>query len=649
MKIRSTLIDAVTAALVLLFAATARSQEVVPLRGAYPRIPLPKPAPNAVRAVANQNRSAAGVLKDGVLTLTLDIVTAKWRAESDSEPEVPIFAFAEPGAAPQTPGPLVRVPVGTEVRLTLHNRTDSSLVIGGLRRGPKATDDTVNVAAGATREVRYRLTKTGTWFYWGAFKGTTSSDRLWLDSQLNGAVVVDAPGVSTRDHIMVLGEWFFPYETRRQKFEDVMVINGRAFPHTERLVFPQGDSVRFRVINTMAFTHPMHLHGFYYRIEEQDGKAIPPARQMLTNTDLVSPEGTEVFSFLPTTPGNWLFHCHFAFHVDDVASLVGSPADSAAAAAQAHGEHTSREHSMRGLVMALQVTPAAGYVEPSTANARKIKLLVQAEPNRLPGDMPAIGFIEQKGDSVPHRNKVTLPGPVLELVRGKPVAITVKNNLEVPTAVHWHGLEIESYPDGVPHWSGMGNKIFSQIAPGDSFVAEFTPPRAGTFPYHSHLFDRMQIGSGMYGAIIVTDKPRDLAHDHLIVAGGGGPVIDPVSSSPFALVNGRVSPQPLKLVAGDVHRLRFVTLHPDWEVTYTLRNDSTIARWRAVAKDGADIPPALATKRPAYVVMGPGETADFEFLAATPGEWRIDVVAVGGWHISLPVIVEPKPKATARP
>ena len=60
------------------------------------------------------------------------------------------------------------------------------------------------------------------------------------------------------------------------------------------------------------------------------------------------------------------------------------------------------------------------------------------------------------------------------------------------------------------------------IAPGDSFAAEFTPPRSGTFPYHSHLNEMRQIGSGMYGAIIVTDAPRDTTRDHLIVGGGGG-------------------------------------------------------------------------------------------------------------------------------
>lgn len=643
----------VAAAACVVVAAPAQAQITPSLIAPLPRVPLPKPAAGVARAAANQNRAPAGVLQAGVLTLELDVTSASWQPESANEPTVPILAFAEPGQAPLVPGPLIRVPLGTEVRLTLRNRSDSALVIGGLRAGPQVPNDTVHLAAGATREVRYRLGKLGTWFYWGAFRGTTIVDRNWLDSQLNGAIVVDAPGASTRDHILVLSEWFHPYDQPGQKFEVVSVINGKGFPHTERLTFPQGDSVRFRVINTMSFPHPMHLHGFYYRIEERNGKAIPAGRQLLTNTDLVAAGGSEVLGFLPTTPGNWLFHCHFAFHMDDEASLVGSPADSAAAVARATARargapHPSSEHSMRGLVVALQVTPAPGYTEPSNANARKIKLLVQREPGRLPGPSPAIGFIEQKGDTAPPRNRVSIPGPMLELTRGQPVAITVKNNLDIPTAVHWHGLEIESFPDGVPHWSGMESKIFSDIAPGDSFVAAFTPPRAGTFPYHSHLADRLTIGSGMYGAIIVTDKPRDLTHDHLIVTGGGGPVVDASRESPYALVNGSRNPRPLDLTAGEVHRLRIVTLHPDWEVSYTLRSDASVARWRAVAKDGADIPAALATMRPAFVTMGPGETADFEFTPPAPGTWRVEVSTVnGGWRIAVPLIVKAKP-ATVR-
>ncbi len=612
-----------------------------------PRKPLPKPYANAAEATANQNRIPAGTLTGRVLTLSLDIGASRWKPEGDGDAEVPIFAFSETGKAPLVPGPLVRVRQGTEIRLTLRNRSDSALVIGGLRAGSGSTADTVQLAAGATREVRYRLDSAGTFFYWGAFAGTGVFDRAWLDSQLNGAIVVDPPSGRTDDHVFLMSEWFYPYPDRRRPFESAMAINGKGFPHTERLVLPQGDSVRFRVINVMSFPHPMHLHGFYYRIEARGSTVIPPNRQLLSNTDLVAAGGTEMLSFVPTTPGNWIFHCHFAFHVDDEASLAGSPRDTIEAAAMARAPmHDMSTHSMRGLVVALQVTPSPTHVAPSMANARNIKLLVQSQPNRLPGAVPAVGFMLQRGDSVPPKDRVSLPGPLLELERGKPVRITVQNNLVEPTSVHWHGLEIESFPDGVPNFSGLGKRVYTQIAPGDSFVAEFVPPRAGTFPYHSHFNDRLQIGSGMYGALIVTDHPRDLAHDHVIVTGGGGAVVEFGQESPYALVNGRRTPEPLRLTAGETHRLRFVTIHPDWAISYTLRNDSTVARWRAVAKDGADIPPALATVRPAFVVMGPGETSDFEFTPSRPGTWRIDVASQdAGWHIPLEVIVEARPKA----
>lgn len=304
---------------------------------------------------------------------------------------------------------------------------------------------------------------------------------------------------------------------------------------------------------------------------------------------------------------------------------------------------------MRGLVVGLTVIPAPSYNAYSATEPRELRLLVQKKPNALAGGTAAYGFVLQDGDKVPARDSVALPGPVLELQRGQPVRINVVNNLAEPTGIHWHGLEIESFPDGVPNWSGMRDRIFPPIAPNDSFTAAFTPPRSGTFPYHSHLNERHQISSGMYGAIIVSDKPRDLTHDHLIVAGGGGPEVFAKIESPFALVNGRVSPSPLRLTAGEKHRLRIVSIHPDWRITFTLRNDATIARWRAVAKDGATLPPVQATMRVAQLDMGPGETADFEFTPLRPGEWVMEVRSSdSGWYIPLPIIVERPPSRRSR-
>jgi manganese oxidase len=624
-----------------------------PVVPSLPRVPLPKPSAAAIRAAANQNHTPGGSLAGGTMTLELDIVESSMRPEGDNEAEVPILAFAERGKTPQVPGPLIRVPRGTEVRLMVRNRSDSAVTVGGLRPQTGVAEDSIYLAAGASRELRYRLNTPGTYFYWGALGSTNWSDRLWYDSQLNGAVVVDPPGGATRDHIFVISEWFHPYDENRP-FEVVSLINGKAWPHTERLTLEQGDSTRFRVINAIPLHHPMHLHGFYYRVEargswDKDGPIARPLQPLL-NTDLLPPGGTLTLSFVPTTPGNWLFHCHFSFHMDETVTLAGSPRDSAEAATLAHTPHApSSEHHMRGLVIGIRVNPAAGYAEYRADAARDIRLLVQKKPGRLILGAPAYGFVVQKGDSAPARDSVVLPGPVLELARGKPVRITVVNNLEEPTGIHWHGLEIESFPDGVANWSGMGDHIFPPVAPGDSFVAAFTPPRSGTYPYHSHLNERHQIQSGMYGAIIVTDKPRDLTRDHLVVAGGGGPALLAKIESPFALVNGRRSPPPLRLVAGQKHRIRIVSVHPDWRIGFTLRNDASVARWRALAKDGADLPVQQATTRAAHVEMGPGETADFEFAPLVPGEWRLEVKSVEtGWYIPLYVIVTAAPRVPPR-
>jgi FtsP/CotA-like multicopper oxidase with cupredoxin domain len=298
---------------------------------------------------------------------------------------------------------------------------------------------------------------------------------------------------------------------------------------------------------------------------------------------------------------------------------------------------------MRALVIGLHVAPRGAPRAASADPPRDIRLLVQTKPHGLVlGAAPAYGFVVQR-DKAPARDSVALPGPPLELERGKPVRITVVNNLDEPTGVHWHGMEIESFPDGVPGWSGTPGRIMPPIAPRDSFVAEFTPPRAGTFLYHSHLHELRQIGSGMYGALLVVDAPRDTTRDHVVVVGGGGPPVYHKLDSPWALVNGRVQPRPLRLTAGETHRLRLVSIHPEWAVTYALVNDSVTARWRAVAKDGADLPPALATTRLARATMGPGETADFEVSFPGPGRWRLEAYSeFPTWRIPLDVIVEPR-------
>ena len=60
-----------------------------------------------------------------------------------------------------------------------------------------------------------------------------------------------------------------------------------------------------------------------------------------------------------------------------------------------------------------------------------------------------------------------------------------------------------------------------------------------------------QIGSGMYGAIIVSDTPRDTTRDQLVVAGGGGLPMFYKQAPTFLLVNGSAAPRPLRMTVGD--------------------------------------------------------------------------------------------------
>src|SRR5918996_5194096 len=73
------------------------------------------------RVIPNDNRTPAGSLRDGVLTLRMVAQPAVWRPEGPTGPELSIHAFTEEGKPPQVPGPLMRVPVGTEINVSLRN------------------------------------------------------------------------------------------------------------------------------------------------------------------------------------------------------------------------------------------------------------------------------------------------------------------------------------------------------------------------------------------------------------------------------------------------------------------------------------------------------------------------------------------------
>lgn len=585
------------------------------------------------RAVANANLAAAGRMDGGVLALRLEARPARWHPQADDGPSLDVQAFGEVGGPPQIPAPLLRVREGMEIRASVHNRLAEPLTVYGLHTRPGLPDDTLHVAPGATREVRFRAGAPGTYFYWGSTSGHPMEDRFGADSQLSGAFVVDPAGGAAADRVFVLGAWLetaAPGATPRE----VMTINGKAWPHTERLAFTRGDSVRWRWVNPTWSSHPMHLHGFYFRVDSRGAWAADtvyaPAEQRPAVTELMLPGGTAAMTWVPEREGNWLFHCHFPFHMS---SGVALPDSGGAAHPDAHGEHP-----MGGLVLGLHVRPRRGdRAAAAPTRPRQLRLLAQSTPRRY-GDAPGMGYVLQEGGA-PAADSIRIPGPVLILRRGEPVAITVVNRLGEPTSVHWHGMELESFPDGVPGWSGTPGRLMPAIAPGDSFTARFTPPRAGTFIYHPHQNELGQISSGLYGAMIVLEPGArlDRRTDHVLVVGQAGPQVE----SP-GLVNGSATPPPLELRVGERHRLRLINITNDWRVSFTLRTNTAVARWRPLAKDGAELPAALTVPGPAYLLTGPGEAADFELAPEAPGDYTLEVkTQLAGWHVPVRVRVRP--------
>lgn len=563
---------------------------------------------------ANDNRVPAGALENGVLTLDLEVRMARWYPGAPDGPYTDVPVFAEVGHAPQIPAPLIRVPQGTRVRVRVANRVpDSTFTIDGLGRGEDGGD--VRIASGARYEGEFATDAAGTRFY-NVRSATLDAPRGPEISQLAGAIVVDAPGARTDDRILVMNIWSAQHPD--SSWSEALAINGKSWPYTERFDFTVGDSVHWRVLNLTRRRHPMHLHGAFYRVDAVgDGAAdtlYAPADRRMVVTEDMPPRSTMKLVWSPDEAGNWLFHCHLSFHVSAEAQL---------APPEAHHDPSApadiRDH-MAGLVIGLTVHPRPGATAPTRPNARKVSVYVVPGVAKDSTHPANIAFIGARVGREPLPAEVRVPGEMLVLTRGEPTDVTVHNRLAENTAIHWHGLELESWSDGVPGWSGAGPRVAPAIAPGDSFTARLSLRRAGTFIYHTHLNDIDQLSAGLYGALIVLEPGQrwDPTHDILFVSGWNSAFGEEV-----AVVNGDTTEAPLQLRVGESYRLRFINIAPADHITYQLERGGALTSWQVIAKDGADLPPNQVVRGPATRGFSEGETFDVRFAPTMAGTYTL--------------------------
>jgi FtsP/CotA-like multicopper oxidase with cupredoxin domain len=208
----------------------------------------------------------------------------------------------------------------------------------------------------------------------------------------------------------------------------------------------------------------------------------------------------------------------------------------------------------------------------------------------------------------------SVPGPLLEARVGDTVIVHFTNHLDEPTTIHWHGVRVPAAMDGAP-------MAQNPVPPGGTFEYRFVVPDAGTFWYHPHVHETMQMEYGLYGPIVVRgdDEPR--------VDAEGVVLLDDLTLGP----DGQIAPEGDLLEAHEGREGPIQLVNGRTGVTVPIRAGER-QRWRIINAGSARFYRlGLAGHR--FTVLG----TDGGFLAAprevdeflmTPGD-RVDVVLTG--------------------
>lgn len=206
----------------------------------------------------------------------------------------------------------------------------------------------------------------------------------------------------------------------------------------------------------------------------------------------------------------------------------------------------------------------------------------------------------------------SVPGPVIKAKKGETLRIKLRNQLQEPTILHWHGIRLHASMDGT-------TDVQKPVLPGEEFEYQFTVPDAGTFWHHSHHNETVQMERGMYGALIVEDDADPIFDEERVL------VIDDMKlendnefekgnfitrwmerhdgrEGEVALVNGRSDYQ-IRMHAGQRERWRFINAASARYFRLYLGGKS----FSIIATDGGLV---QRPKQVTEILMTPGERVD---------------------------------------
>lgn len=236
-------------------------------------------------------------------------------------------------------GPVLEWVEGERVRIYVTNRLEAPTTVhwhgillpngmdgvGGLNQG--------SIKKGETFKYEFTVRQAGTAMY-----HSHHDEMTQIGMGMTGMVIIHprkrrGPRID-RDFALLLHEWRLDVGTSRpnpneMKDFNLLTFNAKAFPGTEPLVVKTGERVRIRIGNLSPMDHhPIHLHGYQFRITETDGGQIPVNGQWPETTVLVPVGSTRTIEFVADEPGDWAFHCHMTHHVmnqmgHDIPNMIG--------------------------------------------------------------------------------------------------------------------------------------------------------------------------------------------------------------------------------------------------------------------------------------------------------------------------------------
>lgn len=221
------------------------------------------------------------------------------------------------------PGPTLEVTEGDRIRVILINELPepTSIHWHGLEI-PNRQDGAGGVTEpptppGGTHVYEFTLYQHGTFMYHTGFN-VMKQDALGL----GGLLVVHPKNPRSqpnKEFAIMLQEWTFAPGNPNPNISSMdfnwFTFNGKAAPSIDSLRLQQGERVRIRFGNLSMQSHPIHIHGYSWRVVGTEGGPIPESAQWRGSTINVPPGTTRDVEFIAWNPGIWRMHCHRLHHV----------------------------------------------------------------------------------------------------------------------------------------------------------------------------------------------------------------------------------------------------------------------------------------------------------------------------------------------